>query len=247
MTLMHGDCLELMTQIPDGSVDMVLTDPPYEISNSGGGMMVDREFIRQIDAMAMCKSGFDVSGFLTKTVRLFKSKQHFNGVFFCSMKQLSAYLSWADAMGYQNGVGVWLKTNPAPLCNNKYLNDLEYWVYIKGDKARIGGTYATKSMAYTSKVNKADKLLYGHPTIKPVDLVEKFLANHTSAEMCVLDPFLGSGTTGVACVNTGRNFIGIEKDDKYFAIAKARIEAALPAPAPPIQSWTLLDLFGAAA
>ena len=58
---------------------------------------------------------------------------------------------------------------------------------------------------------------------------------------------MGSGTTGVACVNTGRKFIGIEKDDKYFAIAKARIEAALPAPAPPIQSWTLLDLFGAAA
>ncbi len=242
MRLMHGDCLELMAQIPDGSVDMVLTDPPYEISNTGGGMMADREFIREIDAMGMCKSGFDVGDFLAKIVRLFPSKQHFNGVFFCSMKQLSAYLNWAEKNGLQNGVGVWQKTNPAPLCNNKYLNDLEYWVYIKGSNARIGGTYATKSMSYVSKVNKADKLLYGHPTIKPVDLVEKFLTNHTLPGMRVLDPFLGSGTTGVACANTGRNFIGIEKDDKYFAIAKARIEAAMPAPAP--RTWTLLELFG---
>lgn len=229
LNLMRGDCFDLMAQIPDGSVDMVLTDPPYEISNSGGGMMADREFIRQIDAMGMCKSGFDVGGFLTKITRLFQSKQHFNGVFFCSMAQLSSYLNWAEGQGLQKGVGVWQKTNPTPLCNNKYLNDIEYWVYIKGSSARIGGTYATKSMVYVSKVNKSDKLLYGHPTIKPVDIVEKFLINHTLPEMRVLDPFLGSGTTGVACVNTGRNFIGIEQDAKYFEIAQKRIhDSALP-------------------
>ena len=222
----QADCLEAMRLIPDGSVDMVLTDPPYEISNSGGGMMNDREFIRHIDAMGMCKSGFDVSGFLTDIVRLFASKQHVNGVFFCSMKQLSAYLNWAEKEGLQNGVGVWQKTNPAPLCNNKYLNDLEYWVYIKGSNARIGGTYATKSMSYVSKVNKADKILYGHPTVKPVDLVEKFLINHTAPGMRVLDPFLGSGTTGVACENTGRKFIGIERDPTYFSIAARRIATA---------------------
>jgi site-specific DNA-methyltransferase (adenine-specific) len=84
-----------------------------------------------------------------------------------------------------------------------------------------------------------------HPTQKPVALMEYLIRTYTNEGETVLDNCMGSGTTGVACANTGRNFIGIEKDDKYFAIAKARIESAMPAPAP--RTWTLLDLFGAAA
>jgi DNA modification methylase len=216
-----------MKDIPDGSIDMILCDPPYEISNSSGGMLNHREFIKQIDSMGMCKSGFDVSSFLTSSVRLFKSKKHFNGVFFCSMKQLSAYINWAESNELQCSVGMWLKTNPVPLCNNKYLNDIEYWLYIKGSAAKIGGTYATKSMCFTSGVNKEDKDLFEHPTIKPIKLIAKFIENHTTPGMTVLDTFLGSGTTGVACVNANRNFIGIEKDPRYFEIAKNRIESAI--------------------
>ena len=84
-----------------------------------------------------------------------------------------------------------------------------------------------------------------HPTQKPVALMEYLIRTYTKEGETVLDNCMGSGTTGVACVNTRRNFIGIEKDDKYFDIAQARIGAALPAPAP--RNWTLLDLFGAAA
>ena len=226
--LLHGDCLELMKDIPDGSVDMILTDPPYQISNSGGGMMDDpsRVFIEQIDTMKMCKSDFDVAAFLDDCVRLFDGLQKYNLVAFCSNKQLVHYLNWAEGHSLQYGVGVWHKTNPVPLCNNKYLNDIEYWVYIKGKQVRIKGSYNTKSLVHTSTVNKADKKLFAHPTIKPLPILEKFLINHSDAGQVVLDPFMGSGSTAVACVNTGRNFIGIEKDDKYFAIGKQRIEEA---------------------
>jgi site-specific DNA-methyltransferase (adenine-specific) len=72
--------------------------------------------------------------------------------------------------------------------------------------------------------------------------MEYLIRTYTNEGETVLDNCMGSGTTGVACANTGRNFIGIEKDDKYFAIAKARIEAAMPAPTP--RTWTLFDLFG---
>lgn len=226
--LMQGDCFERMKEIPDGSIDMFLTDPPYEISNSGGGMMDrdNRDFIREINSMGMCVSNFSVSNFLTLISNKFKSKQNFNGVFFCSTKQVGSYINYAVENNLQYGIGVWHKTNPAPLCNNKYLSDLEYWVYIKGNKARIGGSYETKSLLYQSKSNVADKKLYGHPTIKPLDLVEKFIINHTQEDMLIADPFMGSGTTGVACQKLKRRFVGIELDtdnNQYFDVAKNRI------------------------
>ena len=227
--LMQGDCMERMKEIPVGSVDMVLTDPPYEISNSGGGMMNrdNRDFIRNIDKMGMCKSGFDVSGFLDACLEKFVHKSSFCGVFFCSMKQLSSYINWAEGNKLQVGVGVWHKTNPPPLCNFKYLNDVEYWVYIKGNKSKILGNYHSKSMVYISQINKKDIKLYGHPTIKPVELLEKFLTNHSLEGAVILDPFMGSGSTGVACVNTNRKFIGTEIDDGYFKISSERIQKVL--------------------
>lgn len=121
---------------------------------------------------------------------------------------------------------MWKKTNPAPLCNCKYLNDVEYWIYIKGSKSKILGSYASKSMVYTSKINKADKAEFSHPTCKPVELMEKFIINHTDAGCVVIDPFMGSGSTGVAAKNLNRKFIGIEMDDNYFEIAKNRIMSA---------------------
>lgn len=224
--LIQGDCLEKMKDIPDGSIDMVLTDPPYEISNSVGGMMDrdNRDFIRNIDKMGMCKSGFNVREFLNSCLSKFCSKSKFCGVFFCSMKQLSSYIVWAELNKLQVGVGVWHKSNPAPLCNFKYLNDIEYWAYIKGNKSKILGSYHTKSMVYSSQANRKDKKIYGHPTIKPVEIMTKFLINHSVEKSTILDPFMGSGTTMIACQNTGRNGIGIELDEKYFDIAKKRVE-----------------------
>ena len=81
-------------------------------------------------------------------------------------------------------------------------------------------------MVYTSKVNKKDKSEFGHPTCKPVDLMEKFITNHSEEGFTILDPFMGSGSTGVAAKNLNRNFIGIELDQGYFDIAKNRIENA---------------------
>ena len=222
--LMHGDCLERMKEISSGSVDMILTDPPYELSKSKGGRMLNgsRKFLRQVRDAGMI-DGIDTEAFLDVCLAMFSHKQKFCGVFTCSNKQLIEYISWAESNGFQYGVGVWQKTNPVPLCNCKYLNDVEYWVYIKGCKSKILGSYASKSMVYTSKINKTDKAEFGHPTCKPVELMEKFIVNHTELGCVVVDPFMGSGSTGVACTNTGRKFIGIEIDENYFNIATNRI------------------------
>ncbi len=222
---MNGDCLERMKEIESGSVDMILTDPPYELSKSkGGGMMGKggRKFMQEVKADGMI-DGIDTSMFLNACLSLFDNKQKFCGVFTCSTKQVIEYISWAEENNLQYGIGVWNKTNPAPLCNCKYLNDVEYWIYIKGNKSKILGNYKSKSMVYTSKVNKKDKAEFGHPTCKPIELMEKFIFNHTTEGQTVFDPFMGSGSTGVAAKNLNRSFIGIELDQGYFDIAEKRI------------------------
>lgn len=232
LCLMQGDCLKRMKEIPSGSVDMILTDPPYELSKSkGGGMMGKggRKFMQEVKSAGMI-DGINTESFLNACLPLFKSKEYFCGVFTCSNKQIVEYLNWAEGMGLQYGVGVWHKSNPAPLCNNKYLGDVEYWIYIKGKKSGIGGSYSSKSMVYKSQVNKKDKAEFGHPTCKPVELMEKFITNHSISGQVILDPFMGSGSSGVAAMNLGRKFIGIELDQKYFDIAKQRIVVTNPQP-----------------
>ena len=96
-------------------------------------------------------------------------------------------------------------------------------LYIKQSGKRIKGDYTTKSLVYKSGQNRADKKLYGHPTIKPVPLLLKYLTNHSDTGDVVFDPFMASGSTGVACMNTNRKFIGIELDSDYFRIALERI------------------------
>ena len=231
--LMQGDCLERMKEIESGSVDMILTDPPYEMflqksmKRLKSGMLRDndRKFQEELKNEGLT-TGFDVGAFLYTCLNMFDKKQKFCGVFTCSTKQLIEYLAWAKLNKLQYGVGVWSKTNRAPLCNCKYLNDVEYWIYIKGNKSKILGNYHSKSMVYTSQINKRDKKEFGHPTCKPVELMEKFIFNHTLESATVLDPFMGSGSTGVACKNLNRKFIGIELDESYFSIAKERIEEA---------------------
>lgn len=222
--LMQGDCLERMKEIPDGSIDMVLTDPPYILSKSTGGGMMGKDGRTYMEDMDTdLKVGIDTNLFLSGLVRLFKGKQSFCGVFFCSNKQIVEYLSFAESNNLQYGVGVWHKSNPAPLCNFKYLGDVEYWIYIKGNKSKIGGSYATKSMVHSSTRNTKESKLFNHPTVKPIDLLEKFLTNHTGEGSVVFDPFMGSGSSGVACSNLGRKFVGVELDEAYFSTAKERV------------------------
>lgn len=227
--LIHGDAIEEMKKIADWSVDMVLTDPPYVFdkgTNGGGGMLSTRKSHNEIHTNLGGKNldvGVDVS-FFEEIKRLFKPKLY-NVVTFCNSTQLPQLLDFANKNDFLWNILIWHKTNPIPTCNNKYLDDIEYIFQMKerGGK-KIGGTYKTKSKVYSSQVNKSDKKLYGHPTIKPIKLMEKLVENHSNEDDTILDPFMGSGTTGVACKQTNRNFIGIELDETYFNIAKGRIE-----------------------
>ena len=119
---------------------------------------------------------------------------------------------------------IWNKTNVPPFTNGHYLKDKEYCLLFWEQGCKIQGTYETMTTVYRTTLNTKDKLYYKHPTIKPLNIIENFVKNSSREGDTVLDCFMGSGTTGVACRNLNRDFIGIEINPEYFQIRKNRIE-----------------------
>ena len=220
--LYQGDCLELMKNIPDGSVDLVVTDPPYEICTSGAGLykQSDKRYIKELNGM---KDGFSEE-ILDELCRVMKK---INIYFFCSQKQIIPLLDYFVKNKKCNwNILSWHKTNPVPACGNKYLTDTEFILFFREKGVKVYGSFDTKRTWYATPLNQSDKKKYKHPTVKPQLILNNLVVNSSKNEDVVLDPFMGSGSTGVACVNTNRNFIGIELDENYFSIAKDRIEKA---------------------
>lgn len=217
--LWNGDCLEVMKQIPDGSVDLVVTDPPYLIETTGAGIykQAGKQYVEELNEI---KDGFSEQ-VLDELCRVMRK---INIYIFCSQKQIIPLLDYFVEKKKCNwNLLTWHKTNPVPACGNKYLTDTEYILFFREKGVKIGGEYKTKFTYYVTPLNTADKKLYGHPTIKPVDILQNLIVNSSNQGDVILDPFMGSGSTGIACNNTGRNFIGIELDKGYFDTAKARI------------------------
>ena len=223
--LYNGDCLELMKNIPDGSVDLVLTDPPYVIETKGGGICGKDGLVKQFkeNHLDEMKNGFDTQ-VLDEICRVLKK---INVYFFCSQKQIMPLLDYFVKEKKCNwNLLCWHKTNPVPACGNKYLTDTEYILFFREKGVKVYGEFDTKFTYYVTPSNQKDKKEYGHPTIKPIEILQNLIVNSSLENGSVLDCFMGSGSTGVACINTNRNFIGIELDKNYFDIAEKRINEA---------------------
>lgn len=220
--LYKGDCLEVMKNIEEGSVDLVVTDPPYEITTTGAGMykQADKQYVKELNGM---KDGFSEE-VLDELCRVMKK---INIYFFCSQKQIIPLLDYFVKKKKCNwNILSWHKTNPIPACGNKYLTDTEFILFFREKGVKVYGSFDTKRTWYATPLNQSDKKKYGHPIVKPLSILENLVVNSSKEEGIVLDCFMGSGSTGVACLNTNRKFIGIELDERYFNIAQNRIEEA---------------------
>ena len=218
----QGDCLELIKKIPDKSVDLVVTDPPYIINTTGAGIykQADKQYVKELNTM---KDGFS-EAVLNELCRVVKK---INMYIFCSQKQIIPLLDYFVTKRKCNwNIISWHKTNPVPACGNKYLTDTEFILFFRETGVKIYGEFKTKFTYYVTPLNQKEKKKYGHPTIKPVNILSSFIINSSCENDIILDPFMGSGSTGIACINTGRNFIGYELDTTYFEIAKKRLEGA---------------------
>lgn len=223
--LRQGDCLEVMKTIPDNSIDLIVTDPPYLIENTkAGGKSELAKSIQNMNDEIKSKNltnGFNVK-VLDELVRVMKKV---NIYIWCNHKQIPMYLDYfVKGLGCSFDIIIWNKTNAMPLFKNKYLTDKEYCLYFRKNALCNPENYEEAKTVYYQPINIKDKKVYGHPTIKPLNIIKNLIKNSSNENDVVLDCFMGSGTTGVACKNLNRNFIGIELDEKYFNIAKERIE-----------------------
>ena len=205
-----GDCLEVMRGMPDKSVDAIITDPPYGVVNR------DSNGIRMLDKGAADIKTYDEFILINYFTRISKT-----AYVWCGTEQVSNYRAAFVDAGYSTRICVWEKTNPSPM-NGQYLwlSSIELCVYAKSTGAVFNEF--CKSPVFRQPTEPKEY----HPTAKPVSLMKRLILASSNEGDTILDPFMGSGTTGVACVQTGRNFIGIEIDPTYFAIAEKRIADA---------------------
>lgn len=236
LNLLHGDCLKLLSSVKDGSVDLVLTDPPFNI----GAFMQGRAYnITNMRDNFFVDAGWDnleEDEWLTNMEQFFqilskKMKPKSSVIVFMSLMKVGKIIDIATKCGfYYKTTGVWHKTNPMPRnMNLHFINSLEGWIYFTfGGKT---GTFNNNGTAIHDFVEcavaaKSERSLGTHPTQKPVALMEHFVKLLSNEGDTVLDPFMGSGSTGVACKQLNRNFIGIEVNDTYFNLAQSRCRSA---------------------
>lgn len=253
MKLINEDCLVALKELEDESVDLVVTDCPYHIVSGGcttgaygnpsGVLNHDyrkdehgNKYYGDTKHVSLCGILNDADQTTyTRQGKLFKHndikfeewlpevyrilKQDTHCYIMINPRNLAELQTKAEEVGFKfQQILIWNKGNATP--NRYYLNAYEMILMLRKGKARNINNMGTKNILSIKNIIGNKK----HPTEKPVELMKILIENSTDAGGVVIDPFMGAGATGVACKELGRNFIGIEIDEKYFNIAKERIE-----------------------
>lgn len=211
--LLQGDCMELMNNIPNESIDLVLTDIPYdEVNRKDNGL-------RKLDKENADILTFDLINFLEQLYDKAKSTI----IIFCGKEQVSIIHSYFNDK-QKKGKGtvrqlIWEKSNPSPMNGQHiYLSGVENAIWFK----KRGGTFNAhcKNTVFKYPIGRS-KL---HPTEKNHLLLQELILDNSNENDLILDPCMGSGSTGVVALQNNRNFLGIELNQNYFEIAKNRLE-----------------------
>ena len=215
----NEDSYKAIKDIPDKSVDCIYTDVPYLYQKGGASSsLLGQRMVQMRESLKDISNGFDYE-ILDEFIRVMK---RINIFIWCSKAQILDIMTYFRDLPVNYEILVWNKTNPVPK-NNSWLSDIEYCLFFREKNFPLNEGYHLKSKHYTSSLNKKDKDLYSHPTIKPLDLVKRHILHTTQPNDIVADFFIGSGTTAVAAQETGRNFIGFEIEKKWYGIAVDRV------------------------
>lgn len=227
--LKSGDCLELIKEIPNESIDLLITDPPY--LHIKGGMKSKRlnVGVRGSKSEVVSKMSDFNEQEIYKFLNEVKNKmKKINMYIFCSKLQIVYYLNWAIKNKYQYDLLFWYKNTNRMISTKFYASNVEYIIRIydkgcslksrKNENGKAISELYQKIFIYDTPKQKI------HEAQKPIEILKKIILVSSEENDTILDCFMGSGTTGVACVELNRNFIGIEIDEHYFKIAKERIE-----------------------
>lgn len=232
LTLLQGDCLKILPTLPDESVDLVLTDPPYNIDFSKYDDLTDSSGRRfhYTEELGWNKTDLkQVSEILFKEFdRLVKE----TGSILIFGPQEWAYYYYEPAIKNDFNLKcqlIWEKVNPIPQLRRKNYRsaheNIVWFARYRKEKVPFTFNFTTqgemKNVFTTPLLNNTENL--GHPTQKPLEVIEKLLKVHSNENDTVLDPFLGSGTTMYSCLRQKRNCIGIETNPEYIQMTKKRL------------------------
>lgn len=230
----NDNCLNIMKNLPDKSVDLILTDPPYNIGKFMQGRQANLNKMRENFFVG---AGWDneeytewiqsMKNFFDEAHRVLKKKGSL--LMFMSILKVESIVSLAQSVGfYYKTTGVWHKTNPMPRnMNLHFVNSNESWIYFINDGKT--GTFNNDGkleldFIQTGVTPLGEKRYGSHPTQKPLKLMKHFVSILSNPNDCILDPFMGSGSTGVASVELGRRFIGIEISKEYYCLSRNRLD-----------------------
>ena len=244
INLMLGDCLERMKEIPDGSVDMVMTDPPYGTTACKWDSVIPLEpmweqlkrIIKPNGAIVMTASQPFTTALIASNMKSFCFCWVWNKCFAGNFVQAKRQpLKDHEDIVVFSKTGKQPKYNPQMIKRDKPITKggNKQSTAIPIAQTNAANSFGTSNKVYdlkypTSQIKFSSRVGRGlHPTQKPVALMEYMIKTYTNEGETVLDFTMGSGTTGVACVNLGRSFIGIEMDENYFNIASDRIKGTV--------------------
>lgn len=231
--LFNADCVTVLEQLSPNSIDLMLTDPPYNLGN----FMKDRDTnLQKMRDNFFGSAGWDdldedswkksMDSFFVAADKVIKK----NGalIIFMAIIKVPIIIELAQKHGfYYKTTGIWHKTNPMPRnMNLHFVNSTEAWIYFvhNGRTGTFNNDGKVIHDFFESAVASSAERAHGkHPTQKPQKLLENFIVLLSNPEEVVCDPFMGSGSTGVAAKKLGRSFIGIEIQNDYYQIAQKRM------------------------
>lgn len=218
--LIHNNSIEYLKEMKECSVDLIVTDPPYKTitgGNSDGANSKRPQGMLDGNRKLFKHQKLKISDWMGDIYRVLKEGSHC--YIMTNSLNMEEMLTESRKAGFKlHNILVWEKNNCTP--SQFYMKNCEYTLFLRKGKAKwindIGGSKTVHK--YNNIIGKKT-----HPCEKPVELMEFYIKNSSNEGDVVLDPFMGTGSVGVACLNTNRKFIGIELDDKYFDIATERI------------------------
>ena len=218
----QGDCLELMREIPNESIDLIVTDPPYRVTSRGnagnsGGMLRKK---LSMQGKIFKYNNIEPSQYITEFYRVLKEGTHC--YIMTNHVNLQTILNTATGCGFHFVKSlIWNKGNK--IMGKYYMSQFEYILFFrKGVGKQINNCGTSDILNVPNKKTKNENGENIHDTEKPVELMQILIENSTQEKEIVLDPFMGVGSTIVSAINTNRKYIGFEIDENYFKIAEER-------------------------
>lgn len=221
-TIYLEDCYKAIKDIPNNSIDLILTDPPYDIKHTtGGGMLKEKRLINMFSDLRENELNIGINDeILNEWCRVMKK---INIYIWCNKTLIPKLINYfVNEKGCMFDIIIWNKINAIPLCGSKYLTDCEYCLYFH-ETMKLNTTYETAKTVYYQPINVDDKKLFNHPTCKPTNILRNLIFNSSNEGDVVLDTFMGSGSTAVACKELGRKYLGFEIDNEFYQIAINRL------------------------